>query len=658
MKTKKTANMFRLILVTIVTLVCFSMTVTAEPLEETDPFAFQKTVDEGLKQEMEAGYSFEEAAVILDPYNCSPLSAVIIFTTDEETDVTVNVKGKDEKDTFTGTFPAETQHLIPVYGLYNGDVTEVELVLGDGRSHTFEVETELNAIPADEITVDMIQPEMYDYSKLTLVCSLGGVLYGLDSAGDVRWYYTGGGSMGVHPLQNGHLMTPTTFVVRPSYYRSGLQEIDLSGKVYCEYAIPGGQHHDFYEMENGNLLVAGDQQDLAYIEDYVVEIDRETGDVVWELDLKDILPIEDGMSASMNSDGTEELDWFHNNSLWYDAENDLVLLSGRHKDAIVAVNKTDKTLAWILGDPTDWNEVDASYFFTPEGEDFEWFYAQHQITMLDNGDVMLFDNGTAKVKRSDDENRVKGDDVYSRAVVYHLDTDNMTVSQVCEYGKERGAEWYSDWISGVESLDGTADLLWITAGSHLYDPHEDTHGLGPADMFKPDLVKSTHIDMTVNNELAYEIVISGDAFGALSFRTLRYAPYAEGSGLDISASAQLKGSFGETAQTEPETEITEAEIGSAEPLNKEGWTFNRDQTKISFTGSYQTETPADELGKDYLILENEGEIRTYAIVSNAVNGEDKTGVNVRGWVAMDGLTDSYRLLLSLDGQIYDTGYTI
>ena len=41
-----------------------------------------------------------------------------------------------------------------------------------------------------------------------------------------------------------------------------------------------------------------------------------------------------------------------------------------------------------------------------------------------------------------------------------------------------------------------------------------------------------------------------------------------------------------------------------------------------------------------------------------MNGEDKTGVNVRGWVAMDGLTDSYRLLLSLDGQIYDTGYTI
>ena len=43
--------------------------------------------------------------------------------------------------------------------------------------------------------------------------------------------------------------------------------------------------------------------------------------------------------------------------------------------------------------------MDQSYFFTPEGEDFEWFYAQHNVSILDNGDIALFDNGTAKVKR-------------------------------------------------------------------------------------------------------------------------------------------------------------------------------------------------------------------------------------------------------------------
>ena len=150
------------------------------------------------------------------------------------------------------------------------------------------------------------------------------------------------------------------------------------------------QHHDFVELPDGNLLVASDSPDLSTVEDYVVEIDRETGDVVWELDMKDLISQEDGQSASMDSDGSEEADWFHNNGLAYDAENDLVLLSARHKDAIVAVNKEDKSLAWILGDPTGWDGVDPSYFFTPGGEDFEWFYAQHNVSILDNGEYCSF----------------------------------------------------------------------------------------------------------------------------------------------------------------------------------------------------------------------------------------------------------------------------
>ena len=62
-----------------------------------------------------------------------------------------------------------------------------------------------------------------------------------------------------------------------------------------------------------------DSPDLSSVEDYVVEIDRATGEVVWELDMKDLLDVEDGQSASMDCDGSdEESDWFHNNGLWYD----------------------------------------------------------------------------------------------------------------------------------------------------------------------------------------------------------------------------------------------------------------------------------------------------------------------------------------------------
>ena len=426
----------------------------ATALEVTDRFAQQTAVDEALLQEAQNGYSLEEALIVVNPYGTSPLSAVAVFSTEEACGGTVTVKGKSAENDVTGTFEAEKDHIVPIYGLYNNDTTEVVISLDDGTSAAFEVTTEDINVDYGTITAEMKSEASYDYTNLTFVCSTMGSLYAVDAAGDIRFYTNMGGVLGVHQLENGHILMPASYVLKPSYYKEGMIEIDLMGKIYGEYMIPGGQHHDFVEMPNGNFLVASDSPDLSTVEDYVVEIDRQTGNVVWELDMKDLMGTEEGQSASMDTDGSEESDWFHNNGLAYDAGNDLLLLSARHKDAIVAVNMEDKSLAWILGDPTGWGEDYQSYFFNPEGEDFEWFYAQHNVSILDNGDIALFDNGTAKVKRVDADNRVSGDDVYSRAVVYHIDTENMTVSQVTEYGKERGADWYADWISGAGSLVG------------------------------------------------------------------------------------------------------------------------------------------------------------------------------------------------------------
>ena len=63
------------------------------------------------------------------------------------------------------------------------------------------------------------------------------------------------------------------------------------GKIYVEYSLEGGYHHDYFEMGNGNLLVASDDfnNDSGTVEDYIVEIDRTTGAIVKTFDLKNIL---------------------------------------------------------------------------------------------------------------------------------------------------------------------------------------------------------------------------------------------------------------------------------------------------------------------------------------------------------------------------------
>ena len=51
----------------------------ATPLEVTDVFASQNSIDEALKKEAESGYSFEEPSIIVNPYGTAPLTAVIVF---------------------------------------------------------------------------------------------------------------------------------------------------------------------------------------------------------------------------------------------------------------------------------------------------------------------------------------------------------------------------------------------------------------------------------------------------------------------------------------------------------------------------------------------------------------------------------------------------
>ena len=108
-------------------------------------------------------------------------------------------------------------------------------------------------------------------------------------------------------------------------------------------------------------------------------------------------------------------------------------------------------LNWIIGDSTNWSEEYQKYFFTPVGDDFEWQWSQHAAMITPEGYVFILDNGNNKSKIKDEY--VPAEDSYTRGVMYKIDTDNMTIEQVWEYGKERGSEFYSPYISDVDYLE-------------------------------------------------------------------------------------------------------------------------------------------------------------------------------------------------------------
>ena len=584
----------------------------------------------------------DNADVIVNPYEISPLTALIIFKTETSVSPKVTIEGDDELSTYEYTFDEGTEHYLPIYGLYPDRDNTVVVEYGD-VSKEFTITTE--ALPDDFIlptSVDADKDELNN-DLYFFTPSSGGYTCAYDVNGDVRWYLTINSIWEVNRLDNGHMMLSTERLVNSPYYMTGLYEMDMLGKIYKEYSLPGGYHHDYYEMPNGNLLVASDNftSGDGTVEDYIVELDRDTGEVVKTFDLKDILNMEDGKSENWI-----EYDWFHNNSVWYDEENNSITLSGRHQDAVINIDYDSGDLNWIIGDPTNWSEEYQKYFFTPVGDDFEWQWSQHAAMITPEGYVFIFDNGNNKSKNEDEY--VPAEDSYSRGVMYKIDTDKMTIEQVFEYGKERGSEFYSPYISDVDYLD--SDHYIIHSGGIVYVDGKNSNqpaGISGADRLVSDTVEYK------DGEVIFEIVLPTN-----NYRVEKMSLYPENESFKLSK-AERVGSLGET-------EVTSNELGFI--LNSKDFkdieeehniSITKEVDRLVFTGKFKRGTDVN------VILYKNGTKNIYNVsiskrpytalcVDIFTEEETKEGISVTKYINEDGLSGKYSIYVEVDGTIYNT----
>ena len=419
---------------------------------------------------------------VLDPFDVSPLTGLMIFETESDSQYEVVVRGLNPSADMTFVTGVSTVHYIPVYGLYAGmdNVVEIyEYIEGTQGVKTATVHIQTEELPEEVSlpTTNDTTPEYFGNDLMIMIPALKSFPVGFDYNGDVRWYLTANLSWSPEILENGRLLMGTDRLISDPYYVTGLYEIDYMGKVYREYKIPGGYHHDAVELPDGNLLVLTDDFN-GTVEDKVVEIERNTGEIVKTWDIAAYLPEFDGMSEMWTT-----FDWFHNNSVDYDPVTDSILLSGRHQDAVISIGKTSRELNYIIGDPGNWSSAFVTnYFLTPIGEEFEWQYAQHSAMYLPNGDIFIFDNGNNKAK--DSTEYVSASNSYSRGVIYRIDEAEQTIEQIYQFGKELGSEFYSPYISNVEYYDeghymvhsgghGSVDGVVLNIPGPLYETPSD-----------------------------------------------------------------------------------------------------------------------------------------------------------------------------------------
>lgn len=630
-------------MIILIALACICSILIYYKVDKAKPAKFQEDLiakQEKLENKFleKTNYTMEHPNIILDPYDISPLTALVIFETSDLTAPEVTVKGKDENTTFTKTFTPSKKHILPIYGLYPDTNNEVTIEC-NGKKNVFYIKTD--PLPEDfALPTKVVSNKEELGNELYFVTpSSDGYVAAYDVNGDVRWYLNESFTWDIKRLNNGNILLSSNRLINPPYYMTGLMEMDLLGKVYYEYTLPGGYHHDVFELENGNFIVASDNFENGTVEDYIVEMDRKTGEIVKTIDLTKILPQDEGRNVNAT-----DYDWFHNNSVWYDAATNSLTLSGRHQDAVVNLDYSTNEINWIVGSKEGWSKEMQKYFFEPdENTEFQW--SQHAAMILPNGNLFVFDNGNNRSKTA--ENAVNAENNYSRGVIYQLDKENKMIHQIWQYGKERGSEFYSPYISDVDYFNDGHYLIHSGGISKTEDGKPNNE---PAGLQKAGSMNSITTEVK-DDEVIFEMQFPGNFYRAEKMSLYANNVFKTGKGTTL-------GSMGETKASGKQT-LCLINKSINDTYKSHDIKIVKEKDRLAVTGTFKKSDKVE------IILDNTFNKKVYdmiiskkpytAMCVDIFNEEEKeNGISVTKYINDEGLKGKFYIYLKINGTVYDT----
>lgn len=481
----------------------------------------------------------------------TPLSGLIAFSTDEPARVRLTLLDSGQTTVLPAGREAAQDHGYPVLGLKAGRAYELRTeILNDnggsgGEAHTLTFETDPLPDDLPPMQVRISAPErmekgvtMFGIRKSARFGAMDyGYLLAVDHAGDVVWLYRTGHTFGdVTRLSNGNILYLS--------FDNRAIELDMLGNTVNTWIasrsldpdqVPDGAiavdtetfHHELIEMPGGNFAVLSTE--MRELDDYpssdtdenapreranvvgdVIAEFKPDGTVVNSLSMFDVVDpyrigylslggfwVAKGYPASK--------DWSHANAMDYDASDDTFIVSLRHQDAVIKIDRSTGALKWILGTPDGWKAPWAERLLQPQG-DLEWQYHQHNAHLTGDGNVLLFDNGNYRAmpfaaKLPPGEN-------YSRGVEFAVDEDNATVSQVWSYGGPGESE-YSAFLSGLRRLPETGNAL-INFGGLLSDDDGNPAEFPPKNI---GWIRMIEVTGGATPELVWDLVIDERANG-------------------------------------------------------------------------------------------------------------------------------------------------
>jgi arylsulfate sulfotransferase len=368
--------------------------------------------------------------VILNPFDTAPLSALLKFTTAFPARIKISVKQKSYRNAKISQIfndPAIV-HEIPVFGLFPNFENTLILDIIDNNGEV-KLTKEISILTQGTGTLrsgkmNVIQNN-FSTDQQNRLFLIQNAIY--DGAGDVRWV-TNISGQNYYRLSEGKIAIQT--YPDRGYLGPGpdIRIINFLGEVIDTFDVPHRMHHEISEKTpGGNLLVASNVNKYLSIEDdtedLIIEIDRNSGSIVKEWNLREIF--------DMNRQRlwTEKVnDWCHLNSIQFDSTDNSLLISSKLQYFISKIDYDTGEIKWILGNHENWKESWQEHLLTPVNfdstlsNDYDWTYAQHMPRLTNDGNVMVYDNGASRPGGS-----------FTRAVEFSVDELNMTVKKEWSY---------------------------------------------------------------------------------------------------------------------------------------------------------------------------------------------------------------------------------
>lgn len=365
----------------------------------------QKIADELEKKKESQEYTLSNMLIEYNPFGTNTQSLYVYFETDSAVKVsyTIHVKEDDIADFSRNVYQDEEyqkEHEFQVIGLIPDTENTITFYITneDGSTDTKEIVYEMGSLYGEEaVQLDTDVKQSADKLEDGLYVVLGN-----DSPSmDFMYYYDNNGVLrGEVPLL-GYRSHRLIFDENSMYYsisEKKMAQVNRLGQVTKVYDLGNYKlHHDYVFDENGNMLILATDTTQDSVEDIVLKLDVNSGEVTEVLDLGDLFG-EYKKTCVKNS--SDELDWMHINTIQY-IGNGSVLLTSRETSTIIKVDNIydGPVVSYMIGEKDFWKDTSYVSLLLNKKGDFTIQGGQHTITYetdesLSDGQYYLymFDN--------------------------------------------------------------------------------------------------------------------------------------------------------------------------------------------------------------------------------------------------------------------------